>query len=77
MAMICKAIDWEEVDRNYRPIPNSSARYTAEELGIDNKVLTKFKFKPGEMVFIVTRGDKEYLVDTQGFSYARYIERIK
>lgn len=79
--MSCKPIDWYEVDHDFVEVPRDAATYTAEELGIDKCVSNEFKIpKRSPPIFMVTRRvtgkTLVYVVDTQGYNYARYIRRI-
>lgn len=74
--MIRKPSSWIQVDEAFPEIPNDVKRYTADELGLELNLARDFKKKVPH-VFIVTRGAREYVVDTKGASYVRYIHRIK
>ncbi len=74
--MICKAANWQEVDDDFTKLPTNILRVTAKEIGIDHEILNYFS-KPMPKLFIVSRDEKEYLVNTEGYNYAKYIRRIK
>ena len=75
--MIRKPTSWVEIDQDFITPDFNMPRFEHHEV-----LTNQFDIKPkllGTLPtrFIVTRNGKEYIVDTQGSAYARYIHRIK
>ncbi len=73
--MIHKPYDWKEVDDDFLQAKPHLPVYQATDLNISNLITTRFSTTVPQ-VFILLREDKKYIVDTQGYDYVRYIQRL-
>ena len=74
--MIRKPDESEQVHDSFINCPLETARIlTSEELGVEDYTLAKFKLVTPK-IFILVRGNKKYVVDTEGYNYIKYIQRI-
>lgn len=76
-----KAAKWSEVYTTVSPaaLPTEPPLtcYTAKSLGIERDPLGNFVVKPEQQYFLVVRRDNSmYLVNTEGYDYARYITKV-
>lgn len=75
--MTCKPTSWYQVDDNFIDIKSGVLTYLVDELLGDNAhISAAFRVKTPQ-IFILVKGNKKYIVDTQGYNYIRYIQRIK
>lgn len=82
--LTCKPIDWDAI----KPVQNQTALKMVRDLPMavvqanvlyatDPQVWKDFVVLAPAQVFVMARGRSRYLVDTQGFNYARYIGRLE
>lgn len=71
-----KPYDWKEVDKDFISCePDLGNIFSAEELGVNGDPTNVFQRKTPK-TFILIRGDKKYAVNTEGYDYIRYIQRL-
>jgi hypothetical protein len=77
--MITKATEWKEIDEDFIKADEHTPRYEADKV-LGSRFELIFAGFPENRIphrFIVTRGNKEYAVETGGYDYAKHIHRIK
>lgn len=52
------------------------AVYNVDDLGIRFQTLKTFAFKPTATIFLVRRDVEVFLINTDGYDYARYVCRV-
>jgi hypothetical protein len=79
-----KPSEWAKVDRIVPAswIPEDLPRYDAEAIGVGASPLDDFAAwfqlaTPAPMIFVVKAAEGDFLVNTEGYTYARYAARIE
>lgn len=57
-------------------VPADLPVHTAAELGLFRYCLSDFAMEPDATVFLLARGAETYLVNAEGYTYARYITKV-
>jgi len=73
-----KAEEWKEVTSTVPAdrLPADLPVYDADAMGIRWQVMNDFKHEPGAQYFIVTVGADRYLVNTEGYNFAKYVAKV-
>lgn len=74
-----KPTNWSDVQATVSVacLPEGLPRWRAAALGIARWPLGSFQQEPGAQYFLVDVGERVYLVNSEGGSYAKYIAEVK
>lgn len=73
--MIRKPSSWKEVDEDFVKCDARYPIFLADELGVGEDITACFAMEVPQY-FRLLRRESTYIVNTEGYNYIRYIQRI-